>query len=69
MKKLVVGDKSKALCSCCGLVNTTFQNRDFALEESKKVVPNILVGVCDKCNQTVSIPHQSTPIIQKVLNS
>lgn len=69
MKNFVVGDKSKALCSCCGLVSTTFENRGFLLEESKKVVPNILVGVCDNCNQTVSIPHQSTPMIQKVMNS
>lgn len=69
MKKYNAGDKSKALCPECGLVNTTFQYRDLTLEQSKKTVPNILVGVCDSCDSTVSTPAQSTPMIHQVINS
>lgn len=66
MKIYFSGDKSKAICPCCGLVDTTFKYRDVFLTETKKTVEKILVGVCDKCNQTVSTPAQSTPAIKAV---
>lgn len=69
MKKYNVGDKSKAICPECGLVDTTFQYRNLTLEQSKKTVSNILVGVCDSCDKTVSTPAQSTPMIHQVINS
>jgi len=66
MKFYIEGDKSKAICPHCGLVSTTFQYRDLTLKESNKVVKNILVGVCDDCNTTVSTPAQSTAEINRV---
>ena len=69
MKKYNAGDKSKAICPECGLVETTFEYRDIFLEQHRKTVPNILVGVCDKCHQTVSTPAQSTPMIHQGIHS
>lgn len=64
MKSYVKGDKSKAVCPQCGLVSTTFQYRDLTLKDSSKVVENVLVGVCDNCDMTVSTPGQSTAEIK-----
>lgn len=66
MKFYIQGDKSKAICPHCGLVSTTFSYRDLTLKESNKVVKNILVGVCDNCDATVSTPAQSTAEINRV---
>lgn len=65
MKVYFPGDKSKAMCASCGLVETTFQYRDVLLKESRRTVKNILVGVCDQCGATVSTPAQSTPAIRE----
>ncbi len=64
MKVYFAGDKSKAVCPSCGLVETVFQYRDVDLEASHKTVKNILVGVCTHCGLTVSTPAQSTPAIK-----
>lgn len=64
MKKYKEGDKSRAICHDCGLVNTTFYHRDVTVE---KISVYILAGVCEKCNQVVSIPSQATPAIKKAL--
>lgn len=69
MKVYFPGDKSKAMCACCGLVDTTFLYRDVLLKESQRTVKNILVGVCDQCGATVSTPAQSTPAIKEVRES
>lgn len=69
MKKYNAGDKSRAICSKCGLEDTTFQYRDLLLSEQNMMVHNILVGVCDGCGDTVSTPSQSTPQIQEALRS
>lgn len=66
MKIYFAGDKSKAICPCCGIVETTFRYRDVFLAETKKTVEGILVGVCDKCDEVVSMPAQSTPAIKAV---
>lgn len=60
------GDKSKALCEECGLVDTTFKHRTVLVSDHP--IP-MLAGVCDKCNIVVSIPAQETPNIQAVLQS
>lgn len=64
MKMYFAGEKSKAICQNCGLVSTTFQYRDVKLAQSHRLIKNILVGVCDTCDATVSTPAQSTPAIK-----
>lgn len=59
------GDKSKALCPTCGIVSTTFKNRNITIQN--KQLLNVLVGVCDKCSTTVSLPAQITPIVKQAL--
>ncbi len=63
------GDKSKAICSHCKkIVPTTFQVRTAQIkdgDESYKV-PNVLVGVCDVCESTVSVPQQSFTAVAEV---
>ena len=66
MKIFQVGDKSKAFCNhCSDLVGTTFLRRDVPFSDGKGLAKSILVGACDTCGQTVSIPAQSTPAISK----
>jgi hypothetical protein len=60
------GEKGQAICGHCGLVDTTFKYRDVPLSESRKIVPQILVGVCDTCDCLAAIPAQSTPAIKAV---
>lgn len=64
MKLFIDGEKSRAICSHCKtMVNTTFMRRDVPFSDKKGVAQDILVGVCDACEQVVSIPAQSTPAI------
>ncbi|MCP1693149.1 hypothetical protein J2T26_003024 [Citrobacter farmeri] len=65
MKFYKKGDKSKAICSHCGLVSTTFDYRDLIVAESNVKVSNVLAAVCDTCGKTVSTPAQSTSEIKK----
>lgn len=67
MKEYKVGDKSKAVCKDCGITETTFKVQDVPVSESDKIVPNILVAICDKCHSVVAIPHQSAAAIKKAL--
>lgn len=65
MKLFQEGDKGKALCSHCkGLVETTYRRRDVPFNDGKGVASNILVGVCNTCDQVAAIPAQSTPAIR-----
>lgn len=64
-----IGDKSNAICFQCGLVSITFNLKDVPIRNSEKVVKDLLVGVCDSCEQVVSIPAQSTPKIKQVIES
>lgn len=68
MKLFQEGDRSKAVCKhCTRVVGTTFVRRDVPFSENPEMVAkNILVGACDACGATVSIPAQSTPAISKV---
>ena len=64
MKILQEGDKGRAICDrCAGIVATTFVRRDVPFSDGSGLAKNILVGACDTCGQTVSIPAQSTPAI------
>ncbi len=67
MKIFHEGEKSKAFCkTCADSVGTTFMERDVPFsEDAKTVAKDILVGVCDVCDTTVSIPAQSMPAISK----
>lgn len=66
MKKLKIGDKSKAVCEDCeGMVSTTFMLRDVPFSDGQGLVEQVLVGVCDKCDSVVSLPHQSSLAIKK----
>lgn len=63
------GDASKAICPHCKqIVSTTFKVRTSDITDNDKVltVPNVLVSVCDICNQTVGIPQQSFAAVGEV---
>lgn len=64
MKTLFEGDKGKAICEHCGPVTTTYLYRDVSLSFGDKIVKDILVEVCDKCDSVASIPNQVTPVIK-----
>ena len=66
MKLLFKGDKGRAMCPECGLSSTTYLYKDVPISESNNLVKDILVGVCDQCEQVVTIPAQSTPAIKEV---
>jgi hypothetical protein len=60
------GEKSKAICySCKQIVSTTFARRDVPFSDGNGEVKDILVSVCDLCDQVVAIPAQSTPAIRE----
>jgi hypothetical protein len=66
MKIHLEGDKGKAACHRCGdVVRTTFVRRDVPFSDGSGSASNILVGACDVCGDTVSIPAQSTPAIRR----
>jgi hypothetical protein len=68
MKIFKVGDSQKAICENCLLLeNATFKLRDVPFSDGSGVVKNVLVGVCDKCDQVSILPHQSTPVVKKQL--
>jgi hypothetical protein len=60
------GDESSAIChKCRKLRPTRFEYRTVRLEKSKIDVPDVLVGVCQTCDTTVTLPHQSTPRLKE----
>ena len=70
MKIFKVGDSQKAICeNCRSLENATFTLRDVPFSDSSGVVKNVLVGVCDKCDEVSILPHQSTPVVKKQLEA
>lgn len=64
-----LGDKARAICSKCKQVRpTTYRVRSIAIDNEKVVGQvNVLTGVCDECNDIVSIPHQSVPDIKAAM--
>lgn len=70
MKIFKVGDSQKAVCeNCRSLENATFELRDVPFSDGSGWVKNVLVGVCNKCDQVIILPHQSTPAIKKQLET
>lgn len=68
MKILKVGDTKKAACNTCeSFQDVTFQLRDTPFNDGSGIVKNVLVGVCDKCDSVIVLPHQSTPAVKKQL--
>lgn len=64
MKLFHENEKIDGLCEDDGRVRATLRYRDHELEGGLGVVRNVLVSVCDLCDQTIGIPHQSTPAIR-----
>ena len=53
------GDKSRGICRCKCMQPTTATLKDMRFEDIDQfVVQNVLVFVCDACNNNVSIPAQ-----------
>lgn len=70
MKIFKVGDTQKAVCSNCHSLRTaTFKLRDVPFSDGSGVVKNVLVGVCDSCDEVCLLPHQSTPMVHKQLEA
>ncbi|MCF2949368.1 hypothetical protein L0668_14710 [Paraglaciecola aquimarina] len=64
-----VGDKKKAVCETCqSLTDATFLLRNVPFSDGSGIVKKVLAGVCDKCDEVVLIPHQSTPAIKKQMD-
>lgn len=60
------GDKSTAICSRCGeLVDTIFVRRDVRFSDGNGPTNDILVAVCDVCDDVVAVPAQSTLAIRE----
>jgi len=68
MKLYHSGEKGKAICDVNGQVSTTFKYRDVPFSDGVGLAKHILVGVCDQCGKTLSIPPQSTPAIKAARN-
>ena len=66
MKILKEGDRSESMCQTCkARVPIKYLYRTVHLDESDVDVKNVLVGVCEKCGETVSIPAQSFPRLKE----
>lgn len=60
MTRYEVGNKSRAVCeSCESVVDTTFAIRDVSFNDGVGIAKDILVAVCDQCDDVVAIPGQS----------
>lgn len=69
MNILKVGDVKKAACEHCKAFTTaTFMLRDVPFSNGAGTAKNVLVGVCNQCDQVSTLPHQSTPAIKKQLD-
>src|SRR4051812_22752801 len=67
MKLWKEGDRSKGVCERCKrLVTTRFERRTVNLERPKATVHDVLVAVCDSCEEVVAVPHQSSLRLQEV---
>lgn len=64
MKLHYPGETGTAICEADGLVSTTYGYRDVPFSDGSGLARNILVGICDRCGETVALPPQSTPAIK-----
>ena len=67
MTRYEPGDKSRAVCeSCESVVSTTFAVRDVSFSDGVGTAKDILVAVCDLCDDVVAIPAQSVISISEI---
>jgi hypothetical protein len=65
---LKVGDQEKGACeNCAAFVTVTYQLRDVPFSDGCGVVKQVLVGVCEQCDQVCVLPQQSTPVVKRAL--
>lgn len=70
MKILKVGDTTNAACNqCLSFQDVTFILRDTPFSDGTGIVKNVLVGVCNTCDATTVLPHQSAPAVKKQLET
>ena len=70
MKIFKVGESQTAICeSCRSLESATFTLRDVPFSDGSGTVKNVLVGVCDRCDEVCILPHQSTPMVKRQLEA
>lgn len=61
-------DKSTAACQTCKkFVDVTYRLRDVPLSDGSDIVKDVLVGVCDICDDVCVLPHQSVPKVSKTM--
>ncbi len=66
MRILKEGDRGQAACPTCeAVVATHYEYRTVHLEQTGVDVENVLVGVCNVCDSTITIPAQSTPKLKE----
>lgn len=69
MKIYKVGDTQQAVCEKCqSIQQATFALRDVPFSDGSGIVKNVLVGVCDACDEVILTPQQSAPAIKKQLD-
>lgn len=68
MKRWNEGEKGEIPCQVCGrLMPTTLRFRDVGFDDNPVVVRDLLVDVCDLCDEIVAIPANATPQIRAAL--
>ncbi len=68
MNILKVGDREQAACTRCkAFVDVTYQLRDVPFSDGGGLVNQVLVGVCEQCDQVCVLPQQSTPAVKRAL--
>jgi hypothetical protein len=68
MKIVKLEDKSTAACqSCKKFVDVTYRLRDVPLSDRSDIVKDVLVGVCDICDEVCVLPYQSVPKVSKTM--
>lgn len=68
MRFVKEGEKSKALCNSCGVTEITYLLKNVDFSDKSGTIKDILVGVCDKCDEIITIPAQSTAQIKSEYN-
>ncbi|MEN8216888.1 MAG: hypothetical protein ABFS56_11060 [Pseudomonadota bacterium] len=68
MNILKVGDQEKVACDkCAAFVTVTYKLRDVPFSDGSSIVKQVLVGVCEQCDNVCVLPHQSTPLVKQAL--
>ena len=66
MRLYQAGDRSAGICERCqSRVNTRMEYRDYTPSSWDVTIPDVLVAVCERCDEVVGVPHQSTPKINE----